>query len=66
MLTKIGKVMITPFSGEKHDHTLLVAVLFTVQFGSQSRLMYTPANQNSEKGLPGKHCHSKSHRVCRV
>ena len=32
-----------------------MAVFFTVQFGSQSRGIYKPANQNSEKGLPGKH-----------
>ena len=76
MLTEIGKVIITPFSGEKHDHSLLLwlvndfwglcGCIFTAQFGSQSRGTYKLANQNSEKGLPGKHCHSKSHRVCRV
>ena len=43
-----------------------MAVFFTVQFGSKSRGIYNPANQNSEKGLPGKHCHAKSLRVCFV
>ena len=32
-----------------------MAVFFTVQFGSQSRGVYKPENQNSEKRLPGKH-----------
>ena len=40
-----------------------MAVFFTVQFGSQSRGIYKPANKNSEKGLPGKHCHTKSHLI---
>ena len=43
-----------------------MAVFLTVQFGSQSRGIHKPANQNSEKGLPGKHCHTKSHVVCCV
>ena len=30
-----------------------MAVFFTFQFGSQSRGVYKPANQNSEKVLPG-------------
>ena len=41
-----------------------MAVFFTVQFGSKSRGIYNPANQNSEKGLPGKCCRTKSLRVC--
>ena len=43
-----------------------MAVFFTVQLGSQSRGVYKPATQDSEKGLPGKHCHIKSHSVCCV
>ena len=39
-----------------------MAVFFTFQFGSRG--VYKPANQNSEKGLPGNHCHTKSHRFC--
>ena len=39
---------------------------FTVQFGSQSRGIYKPANQKAEKVLARKrHYDTKSHRVCR-
>ena len=76
MRTKIGKVMITPFSGKKDDHSLLLwlvndfwglcgCIFYRSVWISISRV-YKPANQNSEKGLPGKHCHAKSHRVCCV
>ena len=57
MLTEIGKFMITSFSGEKNTMWLY----FTVQFRK-----YKPANQKAEKGLPGKHCDTKSHVVCCV
>ena len=77
IITEIGKIMITPFWGAKHDRSLLLwsvsdfwghmwLYFFTVQFGSQSRGIYKPANQKAEKVLARKRPYdTKSHRVCR-
>ena len=77
IIAEIGKIMITPFCGKKHDRSLLL--WSASDFWGLCGCIFLPFSLDLDlaeyinrqirrlrRDLPGKHYNTKSHRVCRV